>query len=308
MMTLEIGKPRHDCRDKERGHASSRNLVLVASGPSWCRDGAFPRRSSAGILSRSQPSVVGPNGLHCTRLAAHAVSSSAAWWKRLSHGTGVSPRFAEPFGPASKSGSELPADLSDMQTLLEEALQPSKNREAIAEAIIALREADAVIAGPLAPADANAPGLLPHLADLAAQSYRALRPPRELTVHPAFAQVARQFHFIQMTHQEARTLGAGAIDIDTLGQRLRRLQGDPGEFAITSFASRGLLWADNGWWEIEPIGNVDESAAGAVFCVAWVVARRFRTAGAAQALAYARAATAAALQSVTRGPTRFTSD
>jgi hypothetical protein len=307
-MTLEINKPRHDRRDTQRGHAVSRNLVLVASGPSWCREGAGPRRSGAGVLSRSQPSVVGPNGLHCTRLAAHAVSSSAAWWKRLSPGTGVSPRFAEPFGPAFNGSSEAREDLSDMLIVLDKALQPSKNREAITEAIIALREADAVIAGPLAPADANAPGLLPHLADLAHSAYRALRPPRELMVHPAFAQVARRFHFIQLTHQEARTLGAGAIDINTLGQRLRRLQGDPGEFAITSFGSRGLLWADNDWWEIESIGNVDESAAGAVFCVAWVVARRFRKAGAAQALAYARAATAAALPSVTKGPTRLTSD
>ncbi len=187
-----------------------------------------------------------------------------------------------------------------MLRLLEDALQPGKNRAAVAEAMIALREADAVIAGPFAPDDANAPGLLPHLADLAALAYRALRPPRELVVHPAFAQVARRFHFIQMTHQEARALCAGAVDIDTLARRLRRLQGDPGEFAITSFGSRGILWADNAWWEIEPIGQVDDSAAGAVFCVAWVVARRFRRAGVAQALAYARAATAAALRPIPR--------
>src|ERR1700719_4397480 len=124
---------------------------------------------------------------------------------------------------------------------------PVNHPEAIAEAIVALRTADAVIAGPLSPDDANSSGLLPHLADLARGAYRALRPPRELILHPGFAQVARRFQFIQMSHHEARALGAGASDIGILAQRLRRLQGDPGEFAITAFGSRGLLWADDGW-------------------------------------------------------------
>jgi hypothetical protein len=157
-----------------------------------------------------------------------------------------------------------------------------------------MRAADAVIAGPLLPDDVNAPGLLPHLVDLAGRAYRALRPPRELMVHPAFAQVARRFHYIQMSRQEALALGAGAVDIGILAERLRRLQGDSGEFAITAFGSYGLLWADGAWWEIEPIGGraPNESVAEAVFCMAWVVARRFRQAGAPQALAYARAAAA----------------
>jgi hypothetical protein len=178
---------------------------------------------------------------------------------------------------------------------------PFDQREAIASAIIALRGADAVIVGPLSADDANAPGLLPHLADLTGHAYRALRPPRELIVHPAFGQVARRFHFIQMGEHEARALGAGAVDFGILAQRLRRLQGDPGEFAITAFSRHGLLWADSDWSEIEPIGAVDEAATGAVFCMAWVVARRFRRAGAAQALAYARTMTAAASQTPARG-------
>jgi hypothetical protein len=99
------------------------------------------------------------------------------------------------------------------------------------------RDADDVIAGRFSADEANAPGMLPHLAELASKDYhRALRPPRELIVHPAFAQIARRFQFIQMTHQEARAHGAGATDLKILGQRLRWLQGDPGEFAIT------LLW------------------------------------------------------------------
>jgi hypothetical protein len=179
---------------------------------------------------------------------------------------------------------------------MEPADGPDEHQEAVAGAIAALRAADAVIAGPLSPDDANAPGLLPHLADLTGHAYLALRPPRELIVHPAFGQVARRFPFIQMSEREARSLGAGATDLGILAQRLRRLQGEPGEFAITAFGRHGLLWADQAWWDIDPIGDVNESVAGGVFCMAWVVARRFRRLAAAQALAYALAVTTAAVK------------
>ena len=133
------------------------------------------------------------------------------------------------------------------------------------------------------------------MAELADRASRALRPSRELIVHPAFGQVARRFQYIQMTRQEARSLGAGAIDLGILAQRLRSLQGDSGEFAITEFGGQGLyVGRPCVVGGIEPIGNVDDSAAAAVFCVAWVVTRRFRRADAAQALAYARAAAVAA--------------
>jgi hypothetical protein len=44
--------------------------------------------------------------------------------------------------------------------------------------------------------------------------------------------------------------------------------------------------------------------AGAVFCLAWVVARQFRRADVAQALAYVRAATLAALNPFRTNPSR----
>jgi hypothetical protein len=303
MMTLEINPPRHDRHDSQRKQAVSRNLVLVASEPSRGPDSAGPGRIGAGG-SRPQPTVSGPNGLQCTRVAAHTVGGSAAWCRRRAGHTRVSPRSEDPIGAEAGRLSGLPEDLAGIRNLMDHEAIGWDNRDAIAEAIVALRAADAVIVGPLSPDDANAPGLLPHLVDLAGHAYRALRPPRELIVHLAFAQVARRFPFIQMSRHEARALGAGASDLGILAQRLRRLQGDPGEFAITAFGSRGLLWADDAWWEIEPIGNVDESVAEAVFCVAWVVARRFRRAGAAQALAYAHAMTAAA---VNAAQTRFPS-
>jgi hypothetical protein len=94
-----------------------------------------------------------------------------------------------------------------------------------------------------------------------------------------------------MSHQDARWLGAGAADIGVLSQSLRQLQGGHGEFAITCFRGFGVLWADDRWWEIDPIGSdVDEARTGAAFSTAWVVARRFLRASAPQALSYARSA------------------
>jgi hypothetical protein len=294
MMTLEINPPKQDRRDAQPEPTASLNLVLVASEPSRCGGGPGERRP--------RPSVAGPNGLNCTRVAAHIVGGAAAWSRRVSSGRlGVSPMFDGPIGPAPGGVADRPEQLMDLLGLMERSYESDENREAIVEAIVALRTADAVVVGPLSPEDANVPGLLPHLADQAGRAYRALRPPRELIVHPAFGQVARRFGFIQMNEKEARALGAGAADLGILAQRLRRLQGDPGEFAITAFGHLGLLWADNAWWDIEPIGDVDEATAGAVFCMAWVVARRFRTAGAEQALAYARAVTAAAVRPGARG-------
>jgi hypothetical protein len=187
--------------------------------------------------------------------------------------------------------TELPRSTSDILELLrqEEGVRP--DHEAIAAAIVNLRSADAVLAGPFSIEDAQAPGLVPHLAELASRAYCALRPCSALIAHSGFGQLARRFHFIQMSHQDARWLGAGAVDIGVLSQCLRQLQGGQGEFAITCFRGSGILWADNRWWEIDPIGiDVDEARASAAFSTAWVVARRFLGASAAQALSYARSA------------------
>ena len=174
--------------------------------------------------------------------------------------------------------------------------------EAICAAITVLRSADAVIAGPLSADDANSAGLLPHLADLVRCAYRALHAPRELVADPRFAQVARRFQFIQMDHQVARHLGSGAVDLGILGERLRQVRGDDGEFAITAFGSQRAALVGGARWEIDPIGNdkVNQVRAGAQFCTAWVVARRFLDASAPQALAYARSAAARAVSGSTR--------
>ncbi len=302
MAQLEIGPPRNDRRVTQRGHVAYRNLVVVASDPQEERRDNNVRPGAPQQSTSCQPPVAGPSGLQCTRIAAHTVSGSAAWCRRRSGNHRVSPWSLEPIGATRDGHTDLPTDLSGIRHRLNQEDGPRPHHEAVAAAVVALRAADAVVVGPLAPDDANSPGLLPHLADLASQAYRALRPPRELVVHPAFAQVARRFQFIQMSRQEARLLCAGASDLGILAQRLRQLQGNPGEFAITAFGSRGLLWADETWWEIDPIGagDINEAVAGSVFCMAWVVARRFRHAAASEALAYARAAAHAAVSRVAK--------
>jgi hypothetical protein len=309
---LEIPPPATDRFNTQRRHGAVRNLVLVASEPTrGCGEGGSGR---GGLTesSRARPAVAGPNGLQFTRVAAHTLSGSAAWCRRRGRQVQVSPRFAEPIGAAAGCTVDLPDHRSGILQLLDREPGTCDNREAIAAAIAALRTADAVVAGPISPDDANSPGLLPHLADLARGAYRALRPPRELVLHPAFAQVARRFQYIQMSHREARALGAGARDIGILAQRLRRLQGDPGEFAITNFSGHGLLWADESWLEIDPIADDDthEELAASVFCMAWIVARRFRRAGASAAhvLAYARGAAATVLSRVGQNRNRLPSE
>jgi hypothetical protein len=228
------------------------------------------------------------------RIAAHTLGCSAAWLRRRSGKAGIQAGNAGPIGMGPSGLSSLPQDLPAILNLIEHEKGSRLENEAMAAAIVALRTADAVIAGPFSADDANSPGMVAHLADLASRAYRALRPPRELVVHPGFAQVARRFQFIQMSHHEARGLAGGAIDLDILAHRLRQLQGDDGEFAITKFSGHGLLWADGCWWEIDPIGDedVDETRAGAAFCAAWVVARRFLQAPVAKALSFARSAAA----------------
>ena len=194
MAQCESTRPRHDRSNNRRGNGTVRNLVLVASAPSAGRGDRSPGRAT----------IPGPNGLRCTRLAADIVSGSAAWCRRRGRQEPVSSRLDDPIGTGPGRTADLPISLSGILHVLDREESSCDNRQAIAGAIFALRTADVVIAGPLSPDDANAPGLLPHLAELTSGAYRALRPPRELIVHPGFAQVARRFQYIQMSRNEAR--------------------------------------------------------------------------------------------------------
>jgi hypothetical protein len=285
---------------QERGPAPESSdffrLVSVASDPALTAAAASTARPAPPISFRLEAFGKKPCTVRFDRLAAKTVGASLAWLRRRAGKTGVYALAAGAIGTAPRGLSSLPQSASGIGRMLNSDASTEPDAEAISSAIITLRCADAVIAGPLSPDDANAPGLLPHLADLASRGYRALHAPRELVANPGFAQVARRFQFIQMSHQVAAVLGSGAVDLGILGQRLRQLQGEAGEFAITAFGGHGLLWSQGSWWEIDPIGDekVNEARAGAQFCKAWVAARRFLGASAPQALAFARSAAAQA--------------
>jgi hypothetical protein len=288
---------------EERSNASARalaplSLVSVASEPHDSRTDGGRLNGCAAHPIREGLFTVRSCGVRCTRIAADLVGAAATIRQRRAQRLGHSPRIGESIVATCRHAEELPDDRSGIRRLLLEDLSSSVSAEDLAKMTAALRGADAVIAGPLSGGDENTPGLLPHLADLASGAYRALRPPRSLISHPGFAQLARRFHYIQMNHEEARSLGCGAIDIGVLAHRLRQIQGEAGEFAITSFRRHGLLWADQHIWEIEPIGTtvVDESRAASVFCAAWVMARHFQGDNVPRALASARAAAAKALR------------
>jgi hypothetical protein len=263
------------------------NLVAVSSA--WGHAGVSEPQPP--VSFRVGGMAAGSRRVRYMRIPAHTVASSAAWMlQRSGRGVGRN-RLAGAVVMAPGGVPDLPRGTGELLELLQHDEGVRSDHEAIVAAIVGLRSADAVIAGPLSPEDMLSPGLVPHLAELASRAYRALRPCPELIAHSGFGQLARRFQFIQMSHHDARWLGAGAVDVGVLAQCLRQLQGGHGEFAITSFPGSGILWADNRWWEIDPVGgDVDEARAEAAFTAAWVVARRFLRASAAQALSYARSA------------------
>jgi hypothetical protein len=291
MAELSITPPRPDRHVAMSESTSPLNLVAVASEP--VRRGCEGDECElAPVVSfKLRASGAEPRRARYTRIAARAVGASAAWIKERSGRPPSHNCLAGALVVSPGDISRLPQSQSGILQLLQQEESTRPDHKGIATAIVGLRSADAVIAGPFSPEDAQAPGLVPHLADLASRAYRALRPSAELIAHSGFGQIARRFQFIQMSHDDARWLASGAIDIGVLAQCLRQLQGGQGEFAITSFRNHGVVWADDRWWEIDPIGDdVNEARAGAAFTAAWVVARRFFRASAAKALSYARSA------------------
>jgi hypothetical protein len=231
------------------------------------------------------------------RIAAELVGISAEVCRREARRLRGTGRTTESVAVTSGRAEDLPQRPSGIRRVLVADEVQGADPETLARMADAIRGADVVIAGPLNERDHGIRGLLPHLADLASNAYRALRPPAALIGHVGFSQLARKFQFIQMSHQDARRLAAGASDIGVLAQVLRKRCGEGGEFAITRFGGHGVLWADSTEWEIEPIAedDVEEASVADAFCLAWVAARRFGGAGVPQALAAARKAAAKAL-------------
>ncbi len=273
------------------------SLVCVSSQPRLTRVGAGSQPGGSIDLIREGSLRVGSTAVRYTRIAAHLVGISAAVCRREARRLRGAGRTAESIVNTTGRAEDLPPNPSGIRNLLLEEEAQGASAEILARMAAAIRGADVVIAGPLTDEDHGIRGLLPHLADLASNAYRVLRPPAPLIGHVGFAQIARKFQYIQMGHREARRLAAGASDIGVLAQVLRKRCGEGGEFAITRFGGHGVLWADNAQWEIEPIAEdeVEEASVADAFCTAWVAARRFGGSDVPQAIAGARKVAAKAL-------------
>jgi hypothetical protein len=276
---------------------SDRSLVCVASQPRRTQAVGSGRPEGSIELIKEGSLQVGSLAVRYTRIAAHLVGISAAVCRREARRLRGAGRTVESAVNTSGRAEDFPPNPSGIRKLLLEEEAQGASPEILARMAAAIRGADVVIAGPLTEEDRGIRGLLPHIADLARDAYRVLRPPGPLIGHVGFSQLARKFHYIQMSYQEARGLAGGATDPGILAQVLRKRCGEAGEFAITRFGGHGVLWADNTEWDIEPITEDDAQIAPAAdaFCTAWVAARRFRGASAPQALGAARKAAAKAL-------------
>jgi hypothetical protein len=272
---LELETRRMAPRSHTRGRIARFNLVRVVSN----------QLTDPGDQSRP---VRGP--IRSSRVDVAAVAASATWCCRRAREGGGRAYIQPQLGAAPDIASIPVDDPVALWELMGADVPTPMVRKQIVASITSLRNASAVIAGPMTGDDCCAPGMLAHLADLACFAYRALRPARSLVAHPGFGQVARRFDYVQLSLDEARALGAGASDIGGLSLALCRELGGRGECAITNNDGEGRLWADSHWWTITPwgAGDIDASAADDAFCVAWVVARRCFGAKAAAALRYAQ--------------------
>ncbi len=209
---LEITRSRQERGNPCPKAMNSFGLVSVTSEPP--RVSTAPGAAQNGSAPQIQRGSLraGYCRVQYTRIAAHLVGTSSAICRRQAHRLARCPRIVESVVATSSRASDLPEDVSGIRKLLMQDEAFGTSPETIARMVAAIRAADAVIAGPLAPDDENTPGLLPHLADLASQAYRALRPPRSVITHPGFGQVARRFHYIQTTR-----LTNGSDDLSAVG-------------------------------------------------------------------------------------------
>ena len=275
---------------------SDRSLVSVASQPQRTQPSSSGRPERPSDLIKVGSLRLGSLTVRYTRIAAQLLGISAAVCRREARRLRGAGRTVESLVNTSGRAEDLPASPTGIRKLLLEEEAEGISPEILARMAAVIRSADVVIAGSLTDEDRSIRGLLPHLADLSSNAYRVLRPPAPVIGHAGFAQLAKKFQYVQMSHDEARRLAAGASDLGILTQVLRKRLGEGGEFAITRFGGHGVVWADNKEWEIEPIAEDDDEApASDAFCIAWVAARRFGGAGVPQALAAARKAAAKAL-------------
>ena len=141
MAQLEIGSPRNDRRVTQRRHVAYRNLVVVASDPPQERRDNSARPGGPPQSTSCQPPIARPNGLQCTRIAAHTVGRSAAWCRRRSGNNRVSPWCLEPIGATREGHTDLPTDLSGIRQRMNQEEGPRRQHEDIAAAVVAVTSA-----------------------------------------------------------------------------------------------------------------------------------------------------------------------
>jgi hypothetical protein len=174
MAQLDITPPRHDRRTSPVESSETLNLVAVASEPQRKRRDGGKNQPAASTSFRLRVSGTESRCVRYTRIAARTAGGSAAWLLQRTGKRNVRNRLAGAIALAPGGLSELPRNLTGLLGLVRREVERGHDHETIATAIVALRGVDALIVGPLGPDDADAPGLLPHLAELASGAYRAL--------------------------------------------------------------------------------------------------------------------------------------
>jgi sugar/nucleoside kinase (ribokinase family) len=269
------------------------DLTVVPSGPE--NGSKHPARIEMGLggaAGNGSPAAL-VNGIACHLISPLGHGPLGEVSRSLAVEKGLIPHFiTRPEGEPAISVSIPSGRKPGARDLYIQRLCPPRLRE-LAPFGDVIAAAHALIVGPMPVAD-GAEGeatiaMLCGLAEMASEGYRALIPHPTFTAHSRFAEVARQFTYLQVNADEARVLAPAIDDLTALGDRWLDLLGEDRELAITNGDRVGHLWVDGEWWPIvpAPVETMSDVGAGDIFGSAWVVARGFFRAGVPAALDYA---------------------
>jgi sugar/nucleoside kinase (ribokinase family) len=238
---------------------------------------------------------------------APQAAAMAGWCRERLKTSGVYPILVERLEESPATTVALPNGKPGAYELFIQRARPLKASELAGEPTKALWDAEVVAVGPIAEVSGGTLELYRYVTGKA--RFRALFPHPNLVKHECFADVAREFDYVQMNVIEAQPLDPRADDIAKLALRLRRLLNEKVEFAITNGSEDGLLWAqDNGkfgWHKIQPttVKIVGDIGAGDIWGTAYLISRRFFGKCASVACAWATQTAARAISGQPLMPT-----